>query len=123
MSSKAQERLTDAVKQNKHIRFERQRALRALAAICRLEGKPIVIPFAIAAQVTDEDQVNILFDRKTGTYTVKLENEDADSLGSTSVGVELQEREGDVGGPVPEEQHVGVSEEVQRGDQHDHQED
>lgn len=119
MSSKLKSRLTNVNAENKRIKNEWQRAIRALTACCLKYGK-IEIDFTTAAKIEDGHQVSITQDRRTGAYTIQLlEKKNADQLGSSGDGERVQQRSGDVEISISEDVDEPASGEVSQGDQYD----
>lgn len=123
--SKTKLRLTETIMENKELRRQRNQLSLIIAALVKKSG-PITLKYSEVAQADFDDQVRVDFNRSTGVYTIDLKEKDnAEQLGSGSGEVGVPEREGDVGGPLPEAGFITepADGEVREGDQHDPSED
>lgn len=119
MSSKTKRKLTDVLSQNRKLKEERQRLVRALSAIVRKLGA-VKITYKEACAVEEDDQIEVDFDKKSGVYTISLVGQsDEKRLGSESNRVGLSIRRVDVEDALPSQLDQTTQPEVREGDQHD----
>jgi hypothetical protein len=104
MSSKLKLKQKQLIDENRKLRLERQRALRYLTAMWyQNDCKPLTVDWVAAHKVTGLEQLSIVQEGRTFKAFVTQPEAESGELGSESEGQQVQQREGNVGGPIQDD--------------------